>query len=239
MGLDLLKNTLKKFSLEEAFEVERRDRQYKALEKLHRAIRNDELFFKLVLINALLSYQLPTRGENYWENFAGFFSEGKTVEDFEEFLRKYNNRFLSGKLKRLKKVKKTVEKLTPEGLEKFCKNPAELLRYLSERLSQPPTAKTLVFAVKMFIYACRAAGRGAPVAPFDMDIPLDVRLKKISPSREFWKRLAKEVGIPPLHLDAIVWTTLGGNEKFFDSFEDKDLKEKLKRLKEVLEKLTG
>jgi DNA-(apurinic or apyrimidinic site) lyase len=72
-----------------------------------------------------------------------------------------------------------------------------------------------------------------------MDIPLDVRLKKISPSREFWKRLAKEVGIPPLHLDAIVWTTLGGNEKFFNSFEDKDLKEKLKRLKEVLEKLTG
>jgi len=225
---------LSSFTLEDAFKVETYDRQYRALEKLHSSLGDNELFFKLVLVNALLSYQLPTKGEVYWENFSRFFSEKRDLSEFEEFLKNYNNRFLSGKLRRLKKVLKAVEPLTKRELVQFCKNPEGLLNYLSKALNQDKSAKTLVFAVKMFLYACRIAGVKNATAPFDMDIPLDVRLKKINPDREFWKKLAKRLGIPPLHLDAIVWTTLGGTKEFFDRIEDRELKEKLLKLKNVL-----
>ena len=233
-----LREILSQFTLEDALKLETYDRQYRALEKLFNSLGNGELFLKLVLVNALLSYQLPMKGEDYWETFAEFFSKGKDLTGFEEFLKLYNNRFLSGKLKRLKKVLKSVEGLSPEKLDHFCKNPEGLLKYLSESLKQPPNAKTLVFAVKMFLYACRIAGKETAVAPFEMEIPLDVRLKRIADDYKFWKGLAREVGIPPLHLDVIVWTTMGGNKKFFQSIEDKELREKLLRLKKVLSDLT-
>jgi len=237
MEKEILKRILKEFTLEDALEIEQYDRQYKALEKLYEALNNKEVFFKLVLTNALLSYQLPVKGEKYWENFASFFSKRNSLEDFKDFIKIYNYRFLNTKLKRLDKVKPLISKLTLKDLQFFCKNPLALLKLLSDELKQPLSAKTLVFAVKMFIYACRIIGEETVVAPFEIDIPVDVRLKKISSDVKFWKQLAAEVGIPPLHLDSIIWTTLGGGEKYFSSIKNKTLKMKLKKLKTVLDHL--
>jgi DNA-(apurinic or apyrimidinic site) lyase len=237
MGFEPLFETLREFTLEDAFKVEKNDRQYQALERLYKSLKEKELFFKLVLTNALLSYQLSMKGERYWETFAEYFSDGKTLKDFGEFLKKYNNRFLNGKLKRFEKISKLFEGLTLNDFKNFCENPEELLNFLSRGLNQKRDAKTLVFAVKMFIYACRIAGFKHAVAPFGMDIPLDVRLQKISADRTFWKKLAEEVGIPPLHLDAIIWTTMGASEKDLETLDDRVLKEKLKKLKKVLDNL--
>ena len=48
--------------------------------------------------------------------------------------------------------------------------------------------------------------------PFEIAIPLDVRIKKITEKFtsenpvEFWFAVAKKVRIPPLHIDSILWT---------------------------------
>ena len=234
-GEKLLK-ALSEFTLEDALRLEELDRQYRALERLHSALGDNELFLKLVLVNALMSYQLPMRGERYWETFAGFFSEKKDLQRFEEFIRTYNNRFLSGKLRRLKRVLSLIENLSREHLVQFCRNPEALLEYLSRNLKQPKDAKTLVFAVKMFIYACRIA-TGKPIrAPFGIDIPLDVRLKKIADDLGFWRSLARRLGIPPLHLDALVWVTMGADKRFIENLPE-DLKEKVSNLKRTLKEL--
>jgi DNA-(apurinic or apyrimidinic site) lyase len=229
---------LKEFTLKDAIAVEKIDRQYKALERLYRALEDKELFFKLVLVNALLSYQLPTKGENYWENFARYFSEHPELEKFEDFLKKYNNRFLSSKLRRLQKVLRAIKPLTLKDFAQFCKNPERLLNYLSRKLNQDRESKTLVFTVKMFIYACRVVTGKDIIAPHTVFIPLDVRLKKISPEREFWLKLGKEIGIPLLHLDAVIWVTMGAKEEFLKRIEDTNLSDKLLRLKKVLKGIT-
>jgi DNA-(apurinic or apyrimidinic site) lyase len=237
MDLKRLSEVLKEFSLSDALLLERFDRQYGALERLYNSIGDEELFLKLVLVNALLSYQLPTRGEIYWENFARFFAENPSLKGFEEFLKTHNNRFLSSKLKRLKKVLKVIEKLTARELKEFCENPHRLLNYLSRELNQEKSAKTLVFAVKMFIYACRIITGKAIVAPFEIEIPLDVRLKKISPRLEFWRKLSREVNIPPLHLDTLIWVTMGADKRFLEKLPS-ELKGKMVKLGEVLKELT-
>ena len=237
MGLKRLSQVLKEFSLEDALRLEKFDRQYRALENLYNSLRDEGLFLKLVLVNALLSYQLPTKGEIYWENFARFFAKNPSTERFEEFLKRHNNRFLNSKLRRLQKVLRVVERLTVEELKSFCQNPTLLLDYLSENLRQEKSAKTLVFAVKMFIYACRIATGGKLVAPFEIEIPLDVRLRKIAPSLEFWRNLSREVNIPPLHLDTLVWVTMGADKRFLENLPS-ELKEKVVKLKEVLKELT-
>ena len=236
MKQNQLYEVLKEFTLEDALLLETYDRQYKALKRLHRELKNNELFLKLVVVNALLSYQLPNKGEVYWENFGSFFAKNPSLEKFGEFLKKYNNRFLNSKLQRLQKVLKAIKKMEREELIRFCKNPKELLDYLSNLLNQEKTAKTLVFAVKMFIYACRIASGKNITAPFEIEIPLDVRLRKIPDSLEFWRNLSIKTNIPPLHLDTLIWVTMGADKRFLENLPT-GLKDKVKKLKEVLKEL--
>ncbi|NPB05032.1 MAG: N-glycosylase/DNA lyase [Aquificae bacterium] len=238
MDLGSLEEVLSSFSPEEVERIERLDPQYRALERLFSSLGDEELFFKLVLVNALLSYRLPTKGERYWNNFANFFSRRPDLSAFEEFLRLYNNRLLEGKLKRLRRALRAVEKLSAAEFARFCRNPEGLLNFLVKEMNQPPTAKTLVFAVKMFLYACRVAGKAAARAPFSLAVPLDSRLRKVSEDLGFWNDLSRRVGIAPLHLDALVWLSLGGDAEFLSSLEG-ELKEKVLRLRSVLKKLTG
>ncbi len=88
---------------------------------------------------------------------------------------------------------------------------------IAEALGSPKTAKTVVFAVKMFGYAGRIAFGGEFVPyPMEIDIPEDVRIKAYTeritnePPVSFWRRVAEETGIPPLHIDSILWPVLGG-----------------------------
>lgn len=101
---------------------------------------------------------------------------------------------------------------------------------IAEALGSPKTAKTVVFAVKMFGYAGRIAfGEFVPY-PMEIDIPEDVRIKAYTeritnePPVSFWRRVAEETGIPPLHIDSILWPVLGGK------------REVMERLKKVCEK---
>ncbi|WP_180706420.1 N-glycosylase/DNA lyase [Desulfurobacterium atlanticum] len=207
MKYEKVKNFVKSFSKDEIIRIEKNDPQYKALEELYNSMEDRLLFIRLAVINALLSYQLNMKGEEYWKRFSEFFSSKRGVEYFPEFLKRYNYRILSGKLKRYEKVRDVVFCLlkTEEDLLYFSQNLNEFLEKLSKLLNQKRDAKTVVFAVKMFIYAFRIAFGKDIFAPCGIMIPLDSRISKISKDKDFWKRLEKETGIPLIHVDAVLW----------------------------------
>jgi len=215
---------LKDFSEKDIERLESFDRQYRALEKLHKEIKNPPDFLKLIIINALMSYQLQMKGEKYWETFSEFFSEKPEIERFEEFIKTYNKRFLNAKLKRLDKVIKCVEKLfLNHPLIDLGKDLTILVKELSECLNQKTDSKTVVFAAKMFMYGYRIAFGENPEKLEEIAIPIDSRLSKISSDKNFWKELSEKSGIPQIRLDAVLWIPMGLEESFL-----KELPEELK-----------
>jgi len=205
---------LRGLTVEDAIRVEEQDRQFKALKRLYERVKNPELFLKLTVINALLSYQLQMKGEDYWEKFSDFFSEKPEVGAFPEFLEKFNRRFLSAKLKRFEKVRKCVETLFKKHtVTEIGKNLKLLVEELSECLNQRKDAKTVVFAAKMFMYGYRIVFGKDPEGLEEIEIPLDSRLKKLLPSVKEWRELSDRLGIPPIHLDALVWVPNIGDKR--------------------------
>lgn len=223
---------LKEFDIEEILEFEEKyDKQFIALKKLYQKIRDRNLFLKLVLLNAINSYQLTMKGEQFWMKFSEYFSNKSNIklpEDYIEFLKKYNKRYLQTKIKRALKLWNAIKDL---DLTKFCEDLLKLRDFLSKVMNQGKDAKTIVFAVKMFGYACRIIKDQRIVFPKEIFIPLDSRLKKISDKKEFWIRVSEETGIPLLHVDSLIWITLGLSDKEIERIENKNLRGKIKRLK--------
>jgi DNA-(apurinic or apyrimidinic site) lyase len=176
------------------------DRQYRALLELYPAVKDEELFFKLVTVNALLSYQLPCPGEEYWEKFSRFFAVKQSLQSFEEFLKKHNRRLLRTRLERLKRVLACLE-----GKELSKMTLREVREHLSGCLKQRKDSKTILFAVKMLTYCHRITRGREPEGVEEFPVPIDSRLSKVSKEPAFWKELSAKSGIPQLHLDAIFW----------------------------------
>lgn len=221
--IERIKEILRDLGLECARTIEERvDLQFDALKYLHQNLNDTELFLKLVIANSLVSYQLSGRGEDWWWEFAKHFSEKKPEESivkaYSEFLpaSRTNKRLTEGKIKRLKKAEGFLERLTLEELEGYYFGGMTSLREeLARALNSRKDAKTVVFAVKMFGYGGRIAfGRFVPY-PMEIEIPDDVRINAYTkrftkePSSQFWSRIAREVNIPPLHIDSILWPALG------------------------------
>ena len=94
---------------------------------------------------------------------------------------------------------------------------------LAKQLNSKPTAKTVVFAVKMFGYAMRiATGEFIPY-PFVIPIPVDSRIERFTKQLsgedplQFWNRTAEETEVPPLHIDSILWPVLSGDPKVHEN----------------------
>jgi DNA-(apurinic or apyrimidinic site) lyase len=71
---------LKNYTLKDALEFEKNDRQFKALEKLEKHFNNKEIFLALIISNALICYQLSGTGENYWEEFSNYFEKSPKLK---------------------------------------------------------------------------------------------------------------------------------------------------------------
>lgn len=223
--IGVLKNLLKDIGIEGARIIEERvDRQFEALKHLHKNLQNNELFMKLVIANALVSYQLSSTGESWWWEFSKYFSRKKKIsiyQDYKEFLpgSKTNKRLVSVKLSRLEKASPFLEGLTLEELKAYYQNMLKLNLDLANILNSDRSAKTIVFAVKMFGYASRIVFDEFIPYPMEIAIPTDVRIGNYTKRftnedpTDFWNRIAKEVKIPPLHIDSILWTALGRDER--------------------------
>ena len=213
---------------------ERVDLQFDALRNLRETLENDELFIKLVIANSLVSYQLSGKGEDWWWEFSRYFSANPPkkgiAEAYSSFLpeSRTNKRLVAGKVRRLKRVEPFLNSLSLDNLRDYYFDGMERLRDdLARVLNSRKSAKTVVFAVKMFGYAGRIAfGQFVPY-PMTVEIPNDVRISSYTkrftnePPVDFWGRIAKKTGIPPLHIDSILWPVLGGKG------------EVIKRLKEI------
>ncbi|MEO2082725.1 MAG: N-glycosylase/DNA lyase [Desulfurobacteriaceae bacterium] len=230
-----LKKLLSDFSPRDILLLESADRQFVALKNLFKNLRNPEAFFKLTLINALLSYQLSMKGEEYWERFSEFFSE--STGGFEEFIKRYNRRFLSAKLKRLRKAAFCVESLFKTfSLQELGKDLKLLVDFLSTCMGQDRGAKTIVFASKMFCYAYRIVTGRIPEGIEGITIPYDSRLSKIA-TKDEWQNLSRELGIPPVKLDSLVWIPMGMSREEIREKLPEPLAGKVLNLKKELEKL--
>ncbi|MGC9116573.1 MAG: N-glycosylase/DNA lyase [Conexivisphaera sp.] len=103
-----------------------------------------------------------------------------------------------------------------------------LLSAIASALGQRPDDKTVVFSLKMAYYACRGSACPGAVLPMDVQIPVDVRVSCVSHSsgiidvppgadpvrtimsrpeaaRRAWSEVSRASGIPPLHLDTVIW----------------------------------
>ncbi|NPA76451.1 MAG: N-glycosylase/DNA lyase [Candidatus Diapherotrites archaeon] len=212
------------------FMEEHVDPQFKALVFLYEHLANKENFVPLVIANALVSYQLSGRGEDWWREFADWFSKrdsNDVVHAYQEFLpRSRNNRRLTNvKIRRLMRIRKFLESADWNA---YYKNMVQLQEDIAAALGTKRDAKTVVFAVKMFGYAMRIATDAFRSYPLEVPIPADSRIKRATkrlgggdPIR-FWSRVAMETGVPPLHIDSIIWPAMSSNqdvkEKIVQSF---------------------
>ncbi len=211
------------------------DPQMKAALRIARAC--GRLCPAVLATNALVSYMLKVRGEEFWVGLAehvervgcGRSHEG-IVRVVELYTKLRNRRFMGSKLKRLRKLLEC-----PEVTEAAVSGDLlRLWRSISNCLSTDPASKTVVFSVKMAYYGLRALGRDVSL-PREVPIPVDLRVCKVTylsgiatpagvrglleavnalmkrPSRvrAVWGKVSRLSGIPPLSLDAPAWIVGG------------------------------
>ncbi|MDN5358241.1 MAG: DNA-(apurinic or apyrimidinic site) lyase [Candidatus Diapherotrites archaeon] len=204
------------------------DPQFQALMFLYEKMDDKRAFVPLVTANALVSYQLSGKGEEWWWEFARWFSEHPVTERlsaaYAEFLPKSrtNKRLANIKVKRLEKMENFLLAMRPE---KYYENMVQLWKDLAQILGTPRNTKTTVFAVKMFGYAMRIANGKFIPYPFEIPIPVDSRIKKFTEKLgagkpiPFWNEVAKKSGVPPLHIDSILWPALSGNPEVHEKIK--------------------
>ncbi len=222
----MLYSKIKSFSKEDIVVLEQKDRQFRAIKKLYEnKLFSDEIYLFLVLVNALICYQLSGKGEEYWEEFSDYIMSKESINFsnlesfFVEFLNncKNNKRLVNIKLKRVKKICKFYKDFSKKT-DFYYKNMKSLNIDLARVMKQDENAKTIVFAVKMSSYAGRNVFGYIEYFPNDVVIPIDSRLKKIyrrvkggdvnynkKDIEEYYKKLSVRANIPPLHLDTLLW----------------------------------
>lgn len=233
--MDYFIEVLRKFSLEDALKLEEIDEQYLALKDLYYNIKDPELFIKLSITNSLLSFQLIYTGEKFWRIFSDYFSNKRNINlclDFIDFIEKYNPRFKEIKIKRLNKICSWIDNVNlldyKNDLKKFNID-------LAKFMNQKEDDKTIVFSVKIYGYCLRILGYKI-IFPFDIFIPIDNRIGKISKDKKFWWDLSKKLNIPLLHLDSIIWISYGIDENKLKGLNG-DLREKVIELKNLLKNI--
>ncbi|MBB6068053.1 N-glycosylase/DNA lyase [Methanococcus maripaludis] len=206
---------------------EKIDTQYFVLENLKNSMKNDEMFIKLVILNSIVSYQLCTTGEIWWEEFSKYWSKHDANnenlgESYVNFLEnsKGNRRLLNVKIKRIERIIPFLENLNLLDFKTYYSNMEKLLENLSKYLNSKKNSKTVVFAVKMFGYASRIVFNEFFPYPMNIEIPKDSRIEKYTLKFtdenpiKFWNEVSKTAKIPPLHIDSIIWPVLGRNFDF-------------------------
>ncbi|MCS7139474.1 MAG: N-glycosylase/DNA lyase [Candidatus Nezhaarchaeota archaeon] len=235
---------LTRIGLDGALKIEEFDPQFQAI-KLLTGKMNLGPALTLVVLNSLVSYKLSGRGEDYWSEFAIYMSrmgEPKSLKEAIKFMVGFLSSSKTNMVKRGEKIARLLKLLANESLEpwniaRHARSPRNMAKIIASNLRTSWTSKTIVFAVKMFYYAYRAYTGKELVMPFNVPIPIDSRVAKISwtsgildvmdinslswgnivrvimskprVAQRAWNMVAKASRIPPLHLDSIVWIVGG------------------------------
>jgi len=212
---------LKSISIVDIFEFEENyDEQFMAIKHMYFYMKDPKKFVSLVVVNALVCYQLNCTGEEYWWEFSHYFagrdlSTRNVSELFIGFISKSrcNRRLRNIKIRRIRKIWPLIVRHIND-IEWLVENQWQFAKIISDGLRTKLSSKTIVFMVKMLNYALRIVTNKRIVAPFEADIPLDSRIERISESLGiknpllFWREVSRIVGIPCLHIDSLLWISL-------------------------------
>jgi DNA-(apurinic or apyrimidinic site) lyase len=153
-----------------------KDPQFVAIRSLVDSIDGDAAI--PIVLNALISYRLGIRGEEYWLRFSEFFRirDSKPLDSkFEEFLRSVRSTW--GLEQKINRVRKALTSSVIKSLSRdpyvYCSDLEELVKSLSKHLGVEESSKTMVFTAKMYGYFCIASGRKVDFSGIDM--PVDYR----------------------------------------------------------------
>lgn len=215
--LERVTSVLKALSVDYILQLEKRDPQYRAVCRV--VDRHGEVVgARLALYNALVSYRLLGKGEEHWSYFGDYFSRDifDVCKDFIKYLESspYLKLGLEARKRRVLKVCNYIP-----DVENLTRTLAEL----SSLLNASPSQKTLVFAVKILNYVYMCSRKVDRLLPFDIPIPVDYRvayltwcsgltdmapqlgMKMYRDIQNIWGEISRRVGIPPLHLDTLLW----------------------------------
>ena len=233
--MDLI-DILSKFSIEEILYFEENyDLQYRYLRFLYKNIKNQDLFLKLIVINSLLAFQLSYKGEKFWKIFSIYFSKHNDdiYNNFLSFIDLYNRRYKEIKIKRLNRIYNWIKDkdllIYKDDLVKFN---SEIAKVMGQNIYN----KTIVFSTKIYGYGLRIIGYKI-IFPFEIFIPIDNRIGKISKDKNYWIKLSKEINIPLLHIDSLIWITMGLNNDKIEGIKNEEIKNKIKLLKNYLDNI--
>lgn len=197
--------------------LERQDPQYHAVCRVLQH-NGEETAARLAMLNALVSYRLSGKGEEHWGYFGRYFSR-RVYDVCAEFLRyveasPYLRLGVEARKRRVQKACGYLPDLEDLG---------NVLDRLAALLGADRNQKTLVFTIKIlnYVYMC-SRGVDRPL-PFDIPIPVDYRvahltwcaglidippheaMRRYREVQEVWNTISREAGIPPLHIDTVLW----------------------------------
>ncbi|MEM3831230.1 MAG: N-glycosylase/DNA lyase [Sulfolobales archaeon] len=180
-----------------AFEI--RDPQYRALETLYQTLNDCNSLALLTLLNALISYNLSSTGEEYWWEFARYENFKHYTRDPEKLwdsMRRFlltsrgNTMNREQKLRRLSRVREEEFHIEFYAMaDEYMRDLRKLVDRLSEIMRQSSDDKTIVFTAKMLYYVSKICGIRNPIME-GIRIPVDRRVASVSYTSELLEVLA-------------------------------------------------
>ncbi|MEM1935162.1 MAG: N-glycosylase/DNA lyase [Sulfolobales archaeon] len=213
-------------SLRDVLDIEEVDPQYEsALAVCSAGGLAGAVSFFLV---ALSAYRLRCTGEEFWKRFAEYYLEvGYGLDPVNAALSFVLMDSCSSFLREAKanRIRKLSGHSVTIGELIYSCDFRRLWRLTSSALKSDPSSKTVVFAVKMAYYCGRALKRCYGPLPTDIPIPVDIRVARATANAgiisglpaeevlsmckkevvEAWRIVGEETGIPPIHLDTLIW----------------------------------
>ncbi len=186
--IEKLSDLIRSIGIKTIYYIEDHDKQFEAMKILHSRTKHTGYVCLLAVSNALISYRLSMKGEDYWLLFAKYFSKThpnffKALDNIVNFLNTYkvNRILLKQKISRLRKFYESrISRTLFEKPWYYSKDITKLWRELARNLNTSPRRKTIVFSVKMFYYAYYASTGVRISLPYEIPIPVDFRVALIS-----------------------------------------------------------
>ncbi len=188
--IEVLGALFRDFGIKNILIIEESDPQYEALRHLYNKVGDCGILALISIANALVSYQLTSKGEEYWWELAKWPRLSRryindpleAIKEFKNFLENSTgNRFaLKNKISRIDRLVRSefhIE-IYVKYLE-YSKNIIDLVYRLAKIMRQDTSSKTIVFAAKMFYYSMRICN--SPVYGISkIEMPIDRRVSLIS-----------------------------------------------------------
>lgn len=220
--------------LEKILLLEERDPQLHAISRVSGSTSTGWAAVTASLVG-LVSYRLTLKGEEWWSCYGEYFSDQRELSLMEaysqviSFIEECKGAAVQrdAKKNRIKRVyhgaKRTLETLYSQP-QRILASGFWLLNSYSRALKQEPWRKTIAFSVKMAYYAVRSQQKHPVPAPWDVPVPVDIRVSCITyssgivraddwrdimrdprPAIKAWNIVAEESRIPALNIDSLLW----------------------------------